>query len=105
MLYYINNNNDSKQYGGFMSNNNNSQSMTVYNGTFVTQRGNERTMNFVRPSEAPSGVFPTISRERNLQEGYETVYDIDRQAYRTFNSNTQVGDITSSTQQVSVNLF
>lgn len=88
-----------------MSNNNNSQSMTVYTGTFVTQRGNERTMNFVRPSEAPMGTFPTISRERNLQEGYETVYDIDRQAYRTFNSNTQVGSITSQTQDVSINLF
>jgi len=88
-----------------MSNNNNSNSMTVYTGTFVTQRGNERTMNFVRPSEAPRGVFPTINRERKLQEGYETVYDIDRQAYRTFNSNTQVGDVVSSTQEVSVNLF
>jgi len=88
-----------------MSNNNNSQSMTVYTGTFVTQRGNERTMNFVRPSEAPSGVFPTIARQRNLQEGYETVYDIDRQAYRTFNSNTQVGSLSSTTQNVSVSLF
>jgi hypothetical protein len=88
-----------------MSNNNNSQSMTVYTGTFVTQRGNQRTMNFVRPSEAPIGVFPSVNQERNLQEGYETVYDIDRQAYRTFNSNTQVGDVVSSTQEVSVNLF
>jgi len=88
-----------------MSNNNNSQSMTVYTGTFVTQRGNERTMNFVRPSEAPSGVFPTINRQRNLQEGYETVYDIDRQAYRTFNSNTQVGSVSSTTRDVSISLF
>ena len=88
-----------------MSNNNNSQSMTVYTGTFVTQRGNERTMNFVRPSEAPSGVFPTITRERNLQEGYETVYDIDRQAYRTFNSNTQIGSVSSTTRDVSISLF
>ena len=103
MLYYINNN-DSKQYGGFMSNTN-SQSMTVYTGTFVTQRGNQRTMNFVRPNEAPMGTFPTVNRQRNLQEGYETVYDIDRQAYRTYNSNTQIGSITSQTQDVSINLF
>lgn len=85
--------------------NNNSQSMTVYTGTFVTQRGEQRTMNFVRPSEAPSGVFPLTLRERNLQPGYETVFDIDRQQYRTFNSNTQVGDVTSNTQDVSISLF
>ena len=84
--------------------NTNSQPMTVHTATFVTQRGNQRTMNFVRPSEAPSGVFPFL-RERNLQQGFETVYDIDRQAYRTFNSNTQVGDVVSSTQDVSINLF
>jgi len=85
--------------------NNNSQSMTVYTGTFMTQRGEQRTMNFVRPSEAPSGVFPSTLRERNLQPGYETVFDIDRQQYRTFNSNTQVGDVTSNTQDVSISLF
>ena len=85
--------------------NNNSQSMTVYTGTFVTQRGEQLTMNFVRPSEAPSGVFPSTLRERNLQPGYETVFDIDRQQYRTFNSNTQVGDVTSNTQDVSISLF
>ncbi len=32
-------------------------------------------------------------------------YDIGRQAYRTFNSNTQIGNITSQTQDVTVNLF
>jgi len=79
--------------------------MTVYTGTFVTQRGEQRTMNFVRPSEAPSGVFPSTLRERNLQPGYETVFDIDRQQYRTFNSNTQIGDVTSNTQDVSISLF
>ena len=84
---------------------NNSQPMTVYTGTFVTQRGNRRTMNFVKPSEAPSGVFPSFSKTRNLQPGSETVYDIDRQAYRTFNSNTQVGDVISSTKDVNINLF
>jgi len=84
---------------------NNTISTTVYSGTFVTQHGENRTMNFIRPSEAPNGTFPTIHQERNLREGMETVYDIDRQAYRTFNSNTQIGNITSQTQDVTVNLF
>ena len=85
--------------------NNNSQSMTVYTGTFVTQRGEQRTMNFIRINEAPSGTFPTTLRERNLRSGFETVWDIDRQAYRTFNNNTVVGSVQASTRNVSVNLF
>ena len=85
--------------------NTNSQPMTVHTATFVTQTGFRRTMNFVRPNEAPSGVFPSFMRERKLQPGSATVYDIDRQAYRTFNSKTQVGDVVSSTQDVSINLF
>ena len=88
-----------------MSNTNNTNTMTVYSGTFVTQRGQQRVMNFVRPSEAPSGVFPTNLRERKLQPGFETVWDIDRQQYRTFNNNTVVGFVVSSTRDVTVELF
>jgi hypothetical protein len=84
---------------------NNTINTTVYTGTFTTQRGEQRTMNFIRPSEAPMGTFPTITRTRNLREGMETVYDIDRQAYRTYNSNTQVGNITSQMRDVAVSLF
>jgi hypothetical protein len=84
---------------------NNTINTTVYTGTFVTQRGQERTMNFIRPDEAPSGTFPKSIRSRSLREGMETVFDIDRQQYRTFNSNTQIGDITSQSQDVSINLF
>lgn len=85
--------------------NNNSQSMTVHNATFVTQRGDQRVINFVRPSEAPSGTFPATLKQRKLQPGYETVWDVDRQAYRTFNNNTVVGSVSTSTRSVSVELF
>jgi hypothetical protein len=84
---------------------NNTNTMTVYTATFTTQRGEQRLMNFVRPSEAPSGVFPMYLRSRNLQPGYETVWDIDRQQYRTFNNNTVVGSVSSSTRDVSIELF
>lgn len=83
----------------------NTNTMTVYTATFTTQRGEQRLMNFIRPSEAPSGVFPMHVRARNLQPGYETVWDIDRQQYRTFNNNTVVGSITSNTRDVSIELF
>ena len=84
---------------------NNTNTMTVYTATFTTQRGEQREMNFIRPSEAPTGVFPMNLRARNLQPGYETVWDIDRQQYRTFNNNTVVGFVVSSTRDVSVELF
>jgi hypothetical protein len=83
----------------------NTNTMTVYTGTFITQRGFERTMNFIRISEAPDGVFPMTLRERNLKAGFETVWDIDLQKYRTFNSNTQVGSMSSSSRDVSIKLF
>ena len=85
--------------------NTNQQSMTVHSATFVTKRGDQRAMNFVRPTEAPKGVFPTYIRERKLQPGFETVWDVDRQAFRTFNNNTVVGSIDSSTKDVVVELF
>ena len=85
--------------------NNNSINTTVYTGTFVTKRGNQRTMNFIRPNEAPSGTFPANLKKRNLSKGMETVCDIDRQAYRTFNSNTQVGSLSSMNKDVTVELF
>jgi len=85
--------------------NTNQQSMTVHSATFVTKRGDQRAMNFVRPTEAPKGVFPTYFRERNLQPGFETVWDVDRQAFRTFNNNTVVGSIGSSTKDVAIELF
>lgn len=88
-----------------MSNTNNSINVTVYTGTFTTQKGEQRTMNFIRPSEAPSGTFPSSLRERSLRPGFETVWDIDLGAYRTFNSNTQIGSLSSSTRTVTVNLF
>ena len=84
---------------------NNTNTMTVYTATFTTQRGEQRVMNFIRPSEAPTGVFPMNLRARNLQPGYETVWDIDRQQYRTFNNNTVVGSVSSNTRDVTVELF
>ena len=88
-----------------MSNTNNTINMTVYTGTFTKSNGQSRTMNFIRPSDAPSGTFPSSMRQRSLRPGFETVWDIDAGGYRTFNSNTQVGSLSSSTRSVSINLF
>ena len=84
---------------------NNSINTTVYTGTFKTQKGDKRTMNFIRPAEAPSGTFPLNLKRRSLRPGFETVWDIDLGDYRTFNSNTQIGSLQSSTRDVTVDLF
>ena len=78
---------------------------TVYTGTFTKSNGQKRTMNFIRPSEAPSGTFPMNLKQRSLRPGFETVWDIDAGGYRTFNTNTQIGSLSSSTRSVSINLF
>ena len=83
----------------------NTINMTVYTGTFTKSYGLTRTMNFIRPSEAPSGTFPLNLKERSLRPGFETVWDIDAGGYRTFNSNSQVGSLSSSTRSVTVDLF
>jgi len=88
-----------------MSNTNNTINMTVYTGTFTKSNGQTRTMNFIRPSDAPSGTFPSSMRQRSLRPGFETVWDVDAGGYRTFNSNTQVGSLSSSTRSVNINLF
>tara|TARA_R100000388_G_scaffold76648_1_gene55726 strand:+ start:2196 stop:2462 length:267 start_codon:yes stop_codon:yes gene_type:complete len=88
-----------------MSNTNNTINVTVYTGTFKKSNGQSRTMNFIRPSEAPSGTFPLNLKERSLRPGFETVWDIDAGGYRTYNSNSQVGSLSSSMRSVSIDLF
>jgi len=73
---------------------------TAYTGTFVTKRGNTREMTFIRESDVPSSVFGG-GQKRKLSEGMETVYDVQANGWRTFNSNTQVGQLSQKTVQFS----
>jgi hypothetical protein len=71
----------------------------VYTGTFVKQSGHERTMRFIRVTDVPDSAFRTgaagRTMARNLREGYEIVYDIERRGFRAFNWNSTVGAVTS----------
>ena len=78
------------------------QQFPVYSGTFVTQKGDQRTMNFIKISDLPSSITSLHSRVRNLQPGFETVYDIDKGQYRTFNFNTVVGNVSMSNRSVTI---
>jgi hypothetical protein len=78
------------------------QQFTVYSGTFINKTGYERQMRFVKVSDFPSSVTSRFTRTRNLQKGYETVWDIDLKKFRTFNYNTQVGSMTSTKSTVTI---
>ena len=71
------------------------QQFTIYTGTFTNKSGFNRQMRFVKVSDFPSSVTSGL-KPRNLQPGYETVWDLDLNQFRTFNYNTQVGPISST---------
>ena len=73
---------------------------TAYTGTFVTKRGNTREMTFIREGDVPSSVF-SGGQKRKLSEGMETVYDLQAKGWRTFNSKTQIGQLSQKTVQFS----
>ncbi len=71
------------------------QQFTIYTGTFTNKSGFNRRMRFVKVSDFPSSVTSGF-KSRNLQPGYETVWDLDLNQFRTFNYNTQIGPISST---------
>ncbi len=78
------------------------QQFTVYTGTFTNKSGFTRQMRFIKVSDFPSSVTSRFKNTRNLQKGYETVYDVDLNKYRTFNHNTLVGSLSSTTRNVTI---
>lgn len=67
---------------------------TTYTGTFVKQNGQSRTMTFIKGVDVPSTVGSSKTRGRNLNEGYEIVYDIEANGFRIFNWNTVQGSVS-----------
>ena len=77
------------------------QNFTVYTGTFMNKTGFQRKMRFVKVSDFPSSVTSGF-KSRNLQPGYETVWDLDMNQFRTFNYNTQIGTLSSTDSIVTI---
>ena len=88
-----------KKLGGFMST---TQQFPVHTGTFVTKKGENRTMSFIKMSDLPKSVTSVLTRARTLQPGSETVYDVDKGAYRTFNHNSVIGSVSVSHRRVTI---
>tara|TARA_B100000131_G_C18091427_1_gene602352 strand:- start:1077 stop:1343 length:267 start_codon:yes stop_codon:yes gene_type:complete len=63
--------------------------MTYYKGTFSKTTGEDRTMYFVRSKDLPNSFvtqkLKSSKHKRTLQEGSETVWDLEKQDWRTFN--------------------
>ena len=72
-----------------------------YSGSFKKKDGSTRSMNFLRIPELPDEVkarlgLPsdtTPTRQIYLKPGFEIVYDLDKQEFRTFNWNETVGQV------------
>ena len=77
------------------------QNFTVYTGTFMNKTGFQRKMRFVKISDFPNSVTSGF-KARNLQPGYETVWDLDMNQFRTFNYNTQIGTLSSTDSVVTI---
>ena len=78
------------------------QNFPVHTGTFTTQKGERRTMSFVKVADLPSSITSVFSRSRSLKPGFETVYDIDKGQYRTFNHNSVIGSVKVSHRTVTI---
>ena len=80
------------------------QKFTVYTGTFTNKSGFQRQMRFIKVSDFPSSVTNRFKQTRNLQKGYETVWDIDLKQYRTFNYNTMIGSLSSTESNITISV-
>jgi hypothetical protein len=75
-----------------------SQNVTVYTGTFTKLDGSRRTMRFVKYEDVPASVRGASNR--SMSSGFETVYDVDSNGFRTFNNATVIGEVSRSQQNV-----
>jgi hypothetical protein len=78
------------------------QQFPVYTGTFTTQKGEKRTMSFIKVTDLPTSITSVWTRARSLKPGFETVYDIDKGAFRTFNYNSVVGPVNVLRRSITI---
>ena len=64
--------------------------------SFIKKNGDEREMHFIKlehlPEEFLKEQLKGSKKERNLSEGLEIVWDLEKKGFRIFNWNTVVGD-------------
>ena len=75
-----------------------SQNVTVHTGTFTKLNGQKRTMRFVKYEDVPASIKG--NSVRSMSSGFETVYDVDSNGFRTFNNATVIGEVTNRKETV-----
>ena len=64
--------------------------------SFIKKNGDEREMHFIKldklPEEFLKEQLKGSEKERNLEEGLEVVWDLEKNGFRIFNWNTVVGE-------------
>jgi hypothetical protein len=63
--------------------------------TFLKKNGEERNMHFIKLEDLPEEFLKKRlkgnNRKKNLSEGLEVVWDLDKRDFRVFNWNTATG--------------
>lgn len=66
-------------------------------GTYTKKDGSLRTMRFVKITELSedflSSQLKGTGKKRNLVEGHQLVWDLDKKAFRIFNQKTVIGEV------------
>ena len=66
-------------------------------GTYTKKDGSLRTMRFVKINELPedflSSQLKGTGKKKNLAEGHQLVWDLDKKAFRIFNQKTVIGEV------------
>jgi hypothetical protein len=73
---------------------------------FVKKNGEEREMHFIKldnlPEEFLKEQLKGSNKKRNLEEGLEVVWDLEKRGFRVFNWNTDMGIAYSRVMPTSV---
>ena len=78
-----------------MSNTTTNTNVTIYNGTFRKNNGQNRNMSFIRRQDLPSSmVNEDKCKALETKTGSEVVFDTDIRKFRQFNWNTVEGEVT-----------
>lgn len=72
--------------------------MKLYEGTCLKKDGSLRTMKFVKTGDLPKSFLARVTKGGNgpkLDEGFESVWDVENAGFRIFNHNTLQGELTA----------
>ena len=70
--------------------------------TFTKADGSQRTMNYISFSDLPKQITSSFGKTRTMAPGFELVWDIDNNGFRTVNFNRQIGTIRTGNREVTI---